>query len=266
MAFLGGELGYRLLRALWSGPTDHLSGKAYANKDKLQLVLGLNVYEEFEGKIVVDFGCGEGLEAIRIAQNGAARVIGLDIQEQLLVRARENARKSSVCDRCEFTKSTDEKCDVVVSVDSFEHFDNPAAILGIMRNLLKPNGYVWASFGPTWYHPYGGHVFSPFPWAHLIFTENVLLRRRFDIKRNKVARFKDVPEGLAQLSIRRFQQVVDESGFDFISFEAVPIRKLRFFANPMTREFTTSVVRCKLKPRALARTLSLPSEASRQAA
>jgi ribosomal protein L11 methylase PrmA len=89
MAFLGGELGYRLLRALWSGPTDHLSGKAYANKDKLQLVLGLNVYEEFKGKIVVDFGCGEGLEAIRIAQNGAARVIGLDIQEQLLVRARE---------------------------------------------------------------------------------------------------------------------------------------------------------------------------------
>jgi len=118
-----------------------------------------------------------------------------------------------------------------------------------MRDLLKPNGYVWASFGPTWYRPYGGHVFSPFPWAHLIFTENVLVRRRAEIKRNKVARFKDIPEGLAQLSIRRFLRVVDEADFRIISFEAVPIRKLRFFANLLTREFTTSVVRCRFKPR-----------------
>ena len=249
MGFLGGEFGYRLLRTLWPGPVDNLSGKAYANKDKLEVVLGSNVYEELEGKIVVDFGCGEGLESIRIAQNGAARVIGVDIQEKSLATARDNARRSGVGDRCEFTTSTDEKCDVVISLDSFEHFENPAAILGIMRDLLKPNGYVWASFGPTWYHPYGGHVFSPFPWAHVIFTENVLVRRRAEIKMNKVARFKDIPEGLAQLTIRRFRQVVDESGFDFISFEAVPIRKLRCFANRLTREFTTSVVRCKLKSR-----------------
>ena len=171
------------------------------------------------------------------------------MQEKSLAVAREHAARAGVSDRCEFTRSTDEKCDVVISLDSFEHFDDPVAILGIMRDLLKPGGYVWASFGPTWYHPYGGHVFSPFPWAHLIFTENVLVRRRADIKLNKVARFKDVPEGLAQLSIRRFRQVVDESGFEFISFEAVPIRKLRYFANWLTREFTTSVVRCKLKPR-----------------
>jgi SAM-dependent methyltransferase len=249
MGFLGGEMGYRLLRALWSAPVDNLSGKAYANKDKLQVVLGPHVYQELEGKVVVDFGCGEGLEAIRIAQNGAARVIGVDMQEKLLATARENARGCRVGDCCEFTKSTGEKCDVVISIDSFEHFENPAAILGVMRDLLKPDGYVWASFGPTWYHPYGGHVFSPFPWAHLIFTENVLVRRRGEMKRNKVARFKDIPEGLAQLSIRRFLEVVNESGFDVISFEAVPIRKLRYFANLMTREFTTAVVRCKLRPR-----------------
>jgi SAM-dependent methyltransferase len=249
MGFIGGELGYRLLRGLWSAPVDNLSGKAYANKDKIQICLGSDVYEKLEGKIVVDFGCGEGLESIRIAQNGAARVIGVDIQEKSLATARDNASRSGVGDRCEFTKSTQGKCDVVISLDGFEHFENPAAILGIMRDLLKPDGYVWASFGPTWYHPYGGHVFSPFPWAHVIFTENVLVRRRAEMKRNKVARFKDIPEGLAQLSIRRFRQVVDESGFDFISFEAVPIRKLRCFANRVTREFTTSVVRCKLKPR-----------------
>lgn len=76
MGFLGGELGYRLLRALWPAPVYNLSGKAYADKDKLQVVLGADVYKELEGKVVVDFGCGE--ESVRIAQNGAARVIGVD--------------------------------------------------------------------------------------------------------------------------------------------------------------------------------------------
>lgn len=250
MGFLGGEFGYRLLRRLWPVPADNLSGEFYADKDKVQACLGADVYEELRGKVVVDFGCGDGLESIRIAQNEAARVIGVDMQDRSLKTARENARRSGVGDRCEFVKSTDEKCDVVISLDSFEHFENPVAILGAMRDLLKPGGYVWASFGPTWYHPYGGHVFSPFPWAHLMFPEKALVRRHNEIYGCAVARFKDVAEGLAQLSIGRFLRVVDQSGFALVSFEAVPIRKLRFLANSITREFTTSVVRCKLRPRA----------------
>jgi len=249
MGMIGGELGYRLLRVLWPGQIDNLAGTAYANKDKVKVVLGPTVYEELRGKVVVDFGCGEGMEAIRIAQNGAARVIGVDIQEKFLAMARENAKAGGVAERCEFGLSTTEKCDVVVSIDSFEHFDDPAATLGIMRNLLKPEGYIWTSFGPTWYHPYGGHVFSPFPWAHLIFSERVLVRRRAEIKHDSVARFNEIPDGLGQLSIRRFLRVVGDSGFEVLAFEPVAIRRLKPFANALTREFTTAIVRCKLRPR-----------------
>jgi SAM-dependent methyltransferase len=245
---IGGELGYRLLRRLWPAPVHNLSGIAYANKDKVEMTLGPDVYRELRGKTVVDFGCGEGAEAVRIAQRGAAKVIGVDILEKSLEKARENASNAGVSDRCEFATSTREQCDVVISLDSFEHFEDPGAILNTMRELLKPDGYVWASFGPTWYHPYGGHVFSPFPWAHLIFSEATLLRRRADIKGSKLAHFKDIPEGLGQISIRRFLRVVEESGYDLISFEAVPIKMLRPFANRLTREFATSVVRCKLRP------------------
>ena len=70
-----------------------------------------------------------------------------------------------------------------------------------------------------------------------------------DFKRNPVTRFKDIPEGLAQISIRRFLRVVKEADYDLLSFEAVPIKKLRLISNLLTREFTTSFVRCKLKPR-----------------
>ena len=72
----------------------------------------------------------------------------------------------------------DEPADVIVSLDSFEHFQDPAAILRVMDSYLSPHGKVLATFGPTWYHPLGGHIFSVFPWAHLLFTESALLRWR----------------------------------------------------------------------------------------
>ena len=249
MPILGGEVGYKLLRNLWPAPINNLSGKAYSNKDKLQVLLGENIYEELRDKVVVDFGCGEGLEAVRIARNGALKVIGLDIQESLLRLARQHAERNGVGQKCEFAQSTIEKCDVVISLDSFEPFENPVGVLGVMRHLLKPGGYVWASFGPTWYHPYGGHMFSPFPWAHVLFTEQALVRRRSELKHDNIRGFHDVPEGLGQMTIRRFLRVVEEAGFEFLSFEPVPIRKLKLLANRLTREFTTAVVRCKIRPK-----------------
>ena len=45
-----------------------------------------------------------------------------------------------------------------------------------------------ASFGPPWYHPLGGHIFSVFPWAHLVFSEKVLLRWRKKFRPEQKAR------------------------------------------------------------------------------
>ena len=104
-------------------------------------------------------------------------------------------------------------------------------------------------FWPTWYHPLGGHLFSVFPWAHLVFTEASLIRWRSDFKTDGATRFCEAEGGLNQMTIRRFRSIVAESDFKFAEFEPVPIRKLRIIANRVTREFTTAIVRCKLVPR-----------------
>jgi hypothetical protein len=62
-------------------------------------------------------------------------------------------------------------------------------------------------------------------------------------------RFNEVAIGLNQLTVRRFEKLIAQSEFEFESIEAVPIRKLKPFANKLTREFTTAVVKCKLVPR-----------------
>jgi SAM-dependent methyltransferase len=247
MGIIGGNVGYLLLRRIGKeGIVELTESSSYAHRSKTEALLGKQIWDEIVGQVVIDFGCGIGGTAIEVAQRGARRVLGVDIQEKWLAIAREEAEHVGVSDRCKFSKSADEPADVIVALDSFEHFDDPGGVLRQMSNLLKPNGCIRAAFGPTWYHPLGGHLFSVFPWAHLIFTEEALIRWRSDFKADGAKRFGEVEGGLNQLTIRQFERLVDESPLRLVEFEAVPIRKLRPLANRFTRELTTAIVRCKL--------------------
>lgn len=244
------ELQVQILNRISPGePAWCFSPSAYAEKSKLQALLGDEFLKQVRGKTVLDFGCGPGAEAIDLAHFGARRVIGLDIRDDLLNTARERAQAAGVGDICCFTRQTHEPVDLVISIDAFEHFDDPAGILRIMDSLLKPEGEVMISFGPTWYHPLGGHLFSVFPWAHLLFSERALLRWRSGFRSDGATRFREVEGGLNQMTIRRFEKIVEMSPFRFVEFEAVPIRKLRLFHNRLTREFTSAIVRCRLVKR-----------------
>ncbi|OUT64011.1 MAG: hypothetical protein CBB70_12795 [Planctomycetaceae bacterium TMED10] len=250
MGFIGGKLGYRLLKAVSDdGETGYLDGSAYHNKSKLATLLGADIWNQTNNKIVVDFGCGTGTESVEMAEHGAKKVIGVEIQRKRREQARNRAEKHGVSGHCVFTSRIRETADVIVSLDAFEHFQNPAEILEAMRHMLSPHGSVFAAFGPTWYHPLGGHLFSVFPWAHLIFTEQALIRWRSTVRSDGATRFDEVEGGLNQMTIRRFEKIVARSPFRFEELDTVPIQKLQRFACRMTREFTTAIVRCKLVPR-----------------
>lgn len=213
------------------------------------MCFGAGIWAEVAGRVVIDFGCGVGAEAIEIALGGARRVIGIDIRQRVLDIAMRAAEESGVADRCVFSTRTDERVDLIFSIDSFEHYSDPATVLRQMRQLINDNGRVWISFGPPWYHPLGGHLFSVFPWAHLVFSERALIRWRSDFKSDGATRFCEVEGGLNQMTIRRFERLLAESAFRAERFETVPIRRLRFLHNRLTREFLTSVVICELAPK-----------------
>ena len=249
MGIIGGELGYRLLRYMVGVSPGNEVTTAYDGQSKMEVLFGPDIWKELAGKTVVDFGCEGGIEAIDMAQHGVHKVIGIDQYEDTLESARKRAFEAGVSDRCFFTTRAEERVDVVVSLDAFEHFADPLAILGVMRGLLKDNGYVLACFGPTWYHPLGGHGFSIFPWSHLVFTQSSQMRLYRDNTSHNAQRFSEVRGGLNQLSISRFKKIIAQSEFEFETFEPLPIKKLRLLANPLTREFTTSMVRCRLVPK-----------------
>jgi SAM-dependent methyltransferase len=240
-------LQYRLLKRIAPSEPGHMSGSAYANRSKLQVLLGPELIEEARGKDVLDFGCGVGTEAVELAST-ARSVFGLDILSAALAEARALAASAGVADRCVFgTEPPAQKVDIIVSLDSFEHFGDPSGVLAVMHDLLRPGGRVLASFGPTWFHPYGGHLFSVFPWAHLLFSEAALIRWRSDIRSDGAVHFRDVEGGLNQMTIGRFERLVAASPLRVIRLETVPIRKLARMHNHVSREFTTAIVRCTLE-------------------
>src|SRR5260221_13256555 len=123
MGFIGGTVGYRLLKAIRAGDDgSRMNGSAYADKSKLEVLLGPQLWNEIRDRVVIDFGCGAGVQAVEMAARGARHVIGVDIQERFLQAARGRAKQAGVADRCVFTTRTDEKADVCIAIDSFEHF------------------------------------------------------------------------------------------------------------------------------------------------
>jgi SAM-dependent methyltransferase len=249
--FVGGRVGYELLRRVGHrAANEHMcDASAYQGRSKVEALFGPTIWDLLADKTVVDFGCGVGTQVIEIATRGRAkRVVGIDILEEALEKAQHAALEAGVEDRCHFATELSEPADVVISIDGFEHYDDPVGVLKAMRHLLRHDGMALVSFGPPWFHPYGGHLFSVFPWAHLIFTEPALIRWRSDFKTDGATRFNEVAGGLNQMTVRKFRELLASSDFEVQQFEAVPISRLRRLSNRLTQEWFTSTVRCRLVP------------------
>jgi SAM-dependent methyltransferase len=239
---------YELLRRIRPTDPTYLAASAYEGRSKLETLFGA-LLGDVSGLTIVDFGCGDGLEAVDLARRGAARVYGIDTNVACLDMARWQADHAGLSHVIELSDEAAPalSADLAISVDSFEHYADPAAILRLLHRLLRPGGVLLVSFGPPWRHPYGGHLFSVYPWAHLLFSEAALVRWREGRREDGAGSFAEA--GLNRMTVGRFERLVDESPFDVEVLEAIPIRRARRLYNPLTREFLTSTVRARLVKR-----------------
>lgn len=103
-----------------------------------------------EGRAAVDVGCGGGLLSEAMARRGA-RVVGLDLAEDLLEVARLHAIESGV--RVDYrlesaeqhAESNEGRYDVVTCMEMLEHVPDPESVVRSLARLVRPGGHVFVS-------------------------------------------------------------------------------------------------------------------------
>src|SRR5205823_4919717 len=115
------------------------------------------------GKSILDFGCGFGSMSFFLAQKGARRVVGTDLDKERVEFARNKLASEfhPLLGTIEFALPGElkgERFDLVISEDCFEHYDDPLAVMKAFRNFLTEDGRVVIGFSPLWKSPYGGHI------------------------------------------------------------------------------------------------------------
>lgn len=114
---------------------------------------------DWNGKIVLDVGCGTGTLVRGIAAKGAAKVIGLDFSDPAIQEAKSIGKPDTVefvtAEIMSWTPPV--PFDVIVTLGTMEHLDDPARFLQKMSEFLadegtiviacphfiNPRGYVW---------------------------------------------------------------------------------------------------------------------------
>ncbi|HEX9425677.1 MAG TPA: class I SAM-dependent methyltransferase [Pyrinomonadaceae bacterium] len=99
---------------------------------------------EVNGKTVLEYGCGDGLNTVILANHGA-RVIAFDISDQLLALARKRV-EANRCDRVQLLLGSahalplkDESIDIIFGMAILHHLDLKLAS-GEVRRVLRKGG------------------------------------------------------------------------------------------------------------------------------
>ncbi|MFA6039768.1 MAG: class I SAM-dependent methyltransferase [Candidatus Peribacteraceae bacterium] len=114
--------------------------------EEFRAVLGLLPWE---GKEVLDAGCGTGDMCALIAAAGAAHVTGIDYAESAITEAKKKYGETGAIF---LQKSIDEmegEFDAVISLGTLEHMDDPLRTLRHLKGLLKPGGSLIVTC-PNW--------------------------------------------------------------------------------------------------------------------
>ncbi len=224
----------------------------------------------FEGKEILDMGCGAAGKSLYYASLGAKRVVGVDIVPHYEAEANGLAEKLGYADKFEFVLASadalpfsDESFDTVIMNDFMEHISNPEAALSEARRLLKKDGRIFINF-PPYYHPTGAHLSDTIhmPWIHMLLSEKQLVKAYKELvkglpdeKERLELRLTVDPDGTERLgyinkmTLKRFKRMLKKLGITPVHYREIPLRGyFKLFAKlPLLKEMFVKMAVCVIE-------------------
>ena len=135
----------KLLEMLW--------GKGYLSPGGLDEIKRLLSGIDFQGKHVLDIGCGAGGITVSLVKEfGAERVTGIDVEKPVVESARDSVEEAGLSGAIDIKLVTpgpfdfaDESFDIVFSKDSIIHIADKEFLACEANRMLKPGGWFVAS-------------------------------------------------------------------------------------------------------------------------
>ncbi len=170
--------------------------------------------DKCQGKLILDYGCGNGIHSIWLAKEGG-RVIGIDLSKDSLRIARERAVVEGVADRiefllmdCENLKFKDEAFDIIFNRETFSSLDLERVYQETFR-VLKPDGFL-----------IGIEALGHNPLANLKRMINKFLGRRTGWAISHILKLKDLERA------KKYFNKQEVYYFHLFSILAIPFLKL----------------------------------------
>ncbi|WP_299660485.1 class I SAM-dependent methyltransferase [uncultured Ruegeria sp.] len=168
------------------------------------------------GMRVVDIGCGTGASALTVAQQIGPEgdVLGVDISEQFLERARKRADQAKLSNLnfkyadAQVAEISPGDCDALISRFGVMFFSDPVAAFANMARALKPGGQItFAAWGGLSENPW-------FKTPHLAAVKQLGQPPKVD---------RNAPGPLAFHDRDRVSDLMSRAGLADIKVEAIPL-------------------------------------------
>jgi len=179
-----------------------------------------------ENKSVLDFGCGHGSLCLDIANSDVKSVTGIDINNNLINFAKENLNENyfQYKNKIKFHNKNilkghfNEKFDLIVSKDTFEHTNNLPEILDKFYDILNKGGLAYVGFGPLYNFFNGDHGRTQLkiPWLHVILSDKFIIDRYNKKNKSKIKKIEEL--GLSKYSFKDYENFFSNSKFNLKFF------------------------------------------------
>lgn len=185
---------------------------------------------DFNGKRVLEIGCGGGYTIYRIAQRFDCEAVGIDIYHSPVWDRNTQPNLSYQCvDLGEENPFAEEEFDYIISYVAWEHMKHPFEVLQQATKLLKrvEDGGKFFLSANLYRSAIASHLYRTiyFPWPHLLFEDEIVIE--YALKNGTEKWFVDAFYHLNKLTYAQYKEYFNTLNLD-IESEYKTIRRIDY--------------------------------------